>query len=310
MCLSNLWGRQMKDNLVAKSNDLIVASYSLTRNEQRLLLACISQIDSRPEAATVTVKDEFVVTTTQLKELYKDTSKNNAYRDLKIVSDTLFDREVTIALDDNQTLRTRFVSSVLFQPNDGQITITFAQKILPYLTQLKRNFTRYRLADTVELSSIYAIRLYELIVCWQGQNKWSETLELAEFRYMMGCEDKYKQFGQLRQSVIEKAIDQVNENTSYHVSVEYNKVRHTHRSVTFRFYKKGAIELTDEKGGLSSEKISRIVRSEQFIKDYNDHKRLSSQAKKDMQTFWDECEKLLAQHPQEFNKRPFDDYLK
>ena len=37
----------MKDNLVVKHNDLVTASYAMTRHEQNLLLSCISQIDSR-----------------------------------------------------------------------------------------------------------------------------------------------------------------------------------------------------------------------------------------------------------------------
>ena len=207
-------------------------------------------------------------------------------------------------------LRTRFVSSVLFQPEKSQITVTFAQKILPYLTQLKKNFTRYRLADTVELTSIYAIRLYEMVVCWQGQNRWSETLDLGEFRYMMGCVGKYKQFGQLRQSVIEKAVEQINENTAYNVSVKYRKIKHTYKSVTFSFYKKGAISLTDDKGALSLDKIRRIVRSAQFTADYNNHQLLSVEARDSNEAFWAKAEQLIAESPKEFSKRPFDDYLK
>lgn len=300
----------MKNNLVAKSNDLIVASYELTRNEQRLLLACISQINSQPNASEITMQDEFVVTTEQMKELYKDSSKDNVYRDLNVVANNLFEREVKIALPDNEMLRTRFVSSVLFQPEKSQITVTFAQKILPYLTQLKKNFTRYRLADTVELTSIYAIRLYEMVVCWQGQNRWSETLDLGEFRYMMGCVGKYKQFGQLRQSVIEKAVEQINENTAYNVSVKYRKIKHTYKSVTFSFYKKGAISLTDDKGALSLDKIRRIVRSAQFTADYNNHQLLSVEARDSNEAFWAKAEQLIAESPKEFSKRPFDDYLK
>ena len=300
----------MKNNLVAKSNDLIVASYELTRNEQRLLLACISQINSQPNASEVTMQDEFVVTTEQMKELYKDSSKDNVYRDLNVVANNLFEREVKIALPDNEMLRTRFVSSVLFQPEKSQITVTFAQKILPYLTQLKKNFTRYRLADTVELTSVYAIRLYEMVVCWQGQNRWSETVDLGEFRYMMGCVGKYKQFGQLRESVIEKAVEQINENTAYNVSVKYRKIKHTYKSVTFSFYKKGAISLTDDKGALSLDKIRRIVRSAQFTADYNDHQLLSVEARDSNEAFWNKAEQLIAESPKEFTKRPFDDYLK
>ena len=37
----------MKDNLVVQHNDLVTASYAMTRHEQNVLLSCISQIDSR-----------------------------------------------------------------------------------------------------------------------------------------------------------------------------------------------------------------------------------------------------------------------
>ena len=40
-------GLAMKDNLVVQHNDLVTASYAMTRHEQNLLLSCISQIDSR-----------------------------------------------------------------------------------------------------------------------------------------------------------------------------------------------------------------------------------------------------------------------
>lgn len=301
----------MENNLVAKSNDLVVASYALTRHEQNLLLACVSQINSLPDAPIVSIESRFVITVEQIKDLfYRGSTERNAYRDLKKAADHLFEREVTIKLDKDETLRTRFVSSVKFQPNDSQVTLRFAEDILPYLTQLKNNFTRYRLADTVELTSVYAVRLYEMIVCWQGQNRWSETIELDDFRYMMGVEDKYRQFSNLRDRVIDTAVEQINENTNYNVTVSYRKVKREHRSVTFKFYKKGAISLTDDKGALSLDKIRRIVRSAQFTADYNDHQLLSVEARDSNEAFWTKAEQLIAESPKEFTKRPFDDYLK
>lgn len=300
----------VKNNIVAKSNDLIVASYLMTRHEQNLLLACMSKIDSRPDANNLTIDDEFVINIKDVKAFFYDPkTERNAYRDLKKASDNLFDREVMIALPDNKTLRTRFISGIVFDPDCGKITLTFAQKILPYLTQLKRNFTTYRLADTVELSSVHAVRLYELMVCWSGQNRWAETIDIEDFKYMMGIEGKYTQFSNLRDRVIETAITQINENTSYNISVSYRKVAREHRSMTFKFYKKDAIKLTED-GALSVDKIYRIVRTDQFVADYNNHPMLSGEAKRSNEKFWEECEVLLASHPKEFTKRPFNDYLK
>ena len=53
--------------LVKKANDLTIAQYSMTLNEQRLLLACISQI---PIDAPITSEFEFVLTIEQAQELF------------------------------------------------------------------------------------------------------------------------------------------------------------------------------------------------------------------------------------------------
>ena len=301
----------MQNNIVSKSNELIMANYSLTRHEQNLILACVSQIDSRPEANLVTINDEFVVTVEEIKNLfYNDSNKANIYRDLKSASDHLFSREVYIDLPDNEKLRTRFISGIKYQPDKAQVTLTFAQNILPYLTQLRKNFTSYKLIETVQLTSIHAVRLYEMVVCWSGQRKWSETMSIDDFKYMMGVEDTYKQFSNLREKVIEAAVKQINENTKYQITVSYKKVSKTFVSVTFKYYIKGAKILATKDGEMSLDKIKAIVQSDQFMKDYNDYKLLSGEAKKDTNKFWSEMYDFLANNLKDFNKRPLEEYLK
>lgn len=300
----------MENNIVAQSNDLVTAVYSTTLKEKVLLLACMSQIDSREGAKLITPQTKFVVTVEQMRELfYDDKNAKNAYRDLASASTRLKRREVTISLDDNKTLLTEFVSGVLFDPNNGQVTLTFAEDILPYLTQLKNSFTTYKLLDISDLSSTHAIRLYELITYWLGTNKFSVTLDLDDFRYQMGVANKYKQFGQLRSYVIDKAIDEINEHTSYRVNVTFRKVKKTFVSMTLNFYNKESIGLTDNKGKLSKDKIRAIVRTSLFVSDYNDHPLLSVEARDSNEAFWAAAETLLLKEPKQFNKRPFDEYL-
>lgn len=300
----------MENNLVVQSNDLITAVYSTTIKEKVLLLACMSQIDSRENAKEITKQTKFVVTVEQMRELFfDDKNTKNAYRDLTNASTRLKRREVVISLGDNKTLLTEFVSGVLFDPDNSQVTLTFAEDILPYLTQLKSNFTKYKLVDISDLSSIHAIRLYELITYWIGTNSYSKTLDLDDFRYQMGVAGKYKQFGQLRKSVIDKAIDEINKNTAYRVTATFRKVKNTHVSMTLNFYKKESIGLTDEKGGLSKDKIRAIVRTPLFVSDYNDHKLLSVEARDSNEAFWAAAEKLLLSEPEQFSRRPFDEYL-
>ena len=135
--------QNLKNNLVVKSNELIMASYAMTVNEQRVLISCISQIDSRQTLAGEAV---FRLSVEQARDLfYTKGDQRHAYRDLKEACERLFERKVRIDLPDNKELLTRFVQSVVFDPDNGHADIRFAKEILPYLSQLEANFTKYRL---------------------------------------------------------------------------------------------------------------------------------------------------------------------
>lgn len=231
----------MDNNLVVKANELVLASYAMTRHEQNLLIACISQIDSRKA-----IEDDksFVITVEQAKDLFYDNkSADNAYRDLQTASERLFDRKVRLDIGDGKELLTRFVQSVIFDPNHGAVTLRFATDIKPYLSQLEKNFTQYRLSNVVQLTSQHAVRLYELIVCWAGQGQRYKELEMDEFRHLMGLDGKYKQFGELKRYVLTPASEQINESTDFGVRISFRKVGRTYRYITLHFGRKADVEV-------------------------------------------------------------------
>lgn len=294
----------MDNNLVVQSNDLVQATYTMTTTEKELLLTCISRIDSRPEAPSITKQTKFTVTLQEIIDIfYRESNKKNAFRDVEIACNNLFEREVIIALDDGE-LRTRFISGVKLSKTEEKVTLTFAEDILPYLTQLKANFTKYKLLEISELSSIHAIRLYELIICWLGQFRYSKEFSLDDFRYIMGLKGKYKQFSELRKNVVDVAVKQINENTNYKVSVVYQKkaVGKGFKGLTLKFHKK-ILDKIAGKNGLTEEKIKAIVDNVQFMKDYNDHPSLTYQGKTDTDTFKREMMHIIQREPETFNKK-------
>lgn len=303
----------MKNNLISQSNDLVTASYSMSINEKELLLACISKIDSRPDRPEqVTPKTKFIVSVDTMKELFfTEKTRDNAYRDIKNAGNRLFEREVTIKLGGNEYLRTRFVSGILFSPDKAQITVTFAEDILPYLTELSANFTKYKLYEVAEFSSAYSIRLYELIVMWINQFQYKKEFDLYEFKELMGVQGKYKQFTPLRERVIETAINEINEKTNYKVSVSYKKVSRSFVGLTLSFHKKTLDKIADKNGTLSQDKIKAIVNSVQFMNDYNDHPELSYEGKMNTDAFKREMMMIIQRQPESFNKKgkTLDTYL-
>lgn len=228
--------KPLSDNLVVKSNELIMASYAMTVNEQRLLLACIGQIDSRQTLETEAV---FTLSVEQARDLfYSKGDQRNAYRDLQEAAERLFERKVRIDLGGQKELLTRFVQSVRFDHDRGSVQVRFAHEILPYLSQLERNFTKYRLSNIVQLTSSHAVRIYELIVSWGTQGQWYKEMEIDEFRELLGLGEKYKQNGELRRFVTDKAIEQINENTDFELDISFRKSKRAFKWIQLRFNRK------------------------------------------------------------------------
>lgn len=298
---------EMKDNLVVQSNDLILATYTMQKTDKELMLACISKIDSRVDAPTVTQDTEFKVSVDDIKSLFfgkKSKNVQNIYRDIESASKRLYDVDIIMELPNNKTLQTRLVSSIEYDPDNNEVVLSFASKILPYLTQLKANFTKYKLLEIGELSSIHSIRMYELVVMWVNQFQYSKDFTIEEFKQVMSVKNKYKQFSELRRYVIETAINDINENTNYRVSVEYHKKSRGkgYKGLKLKFHKK-ILDRVADKEGLTEEKIKTIVDNVQFMNDYNDHPSLSYQGKMDTEVFKREMIHIIQKEPESFNKR-------
>ena len=233
----------LQNNLVVKSNELITASYSMTVNEQRLLLACIGQIDSRTTLDNGAV---FRLSVEQARDLfYTKGDQRHAYRDMQDACERLFERKVRIALPESQELLTRFVQSIVFDPENGTADLRFAYEILPYLSQLEANFTKYRLSNIVQLTSSHAVRIYELIVSWATQGQYYKEMEIDAFRELLGLGEKYKQNGQLRQFVTDKAVQQINESTDFELDINFRKSKRTFKWIQLRFNQKAAAKAAD-----------------------------------------------------------------
>lgn len=297
----------MEKNLVVQSNDLILATYTMQKTDKELMLACISQIDSRPNAEEITQDTEFKVSADDIKSLFfgkKSKNEQNIYRDIENASKRLYHVDIVMSLPENKTLQTRLVSSIVYDPDNGEVVLSFASKILPYLTQLKANFTKYKLLEIGELSSIHSIRMYELVVMWINQFQYSKEFSLEEFKHVMSVQDKYKQFGQLKARVIETAINDINENTGYRVSVEYQKKSRGkgYKGLKLKFHKKLLDKIAGKDGTLTEDKIKSIVDNVQFMNDYNDHPSLSYNGKMNTDAFKYEMTNIIQREPESFKK--------
>jgi len=223
----------METPQIYKSNALLEASYRLSVYEQRIILACIAQVR---HDAPVTDQVRYRVSAQEIAEM-TGTQLATAYQHLRAASERLFERRVTLYKEPNggpaHELVTRWVQAVMYIENEGAVAIRFAAEILPYLTQLSEQFTRYALADVAKMTSAYAIRLYEMLIQWRGTGE--RVVEIDWLRDSLMLEGKYGDIQNLKRRVLEPAVEQINELSPLWVKWEQRKTgrRVTHLVFTF-----------------------------------------------------------------------------
>lgn len=229
--------KKTKALTVCKANKVIEASYKLSLNEQRLILACIGQVNSMKE---LTSADRFELTAKEFAKLF-NIKEDKAYQALKEVSEQLFERYVIIDNPDPEepTLKytkTRWISSIDYIPEKGKVAVYFAQRMLPYLSLLQGQFTKYKLEHIGKMTCVYAIRLYELLVQWQTVGK--REIALEELKELLQLEDKYDRMDNFKARVLEPAISDINTHSNFEVSWKQRKSGRNVTHLIFTFAEK------------------------------------------------------------------------
>ena len=102
-------------------------------------------------------------------------------------------------------------------------SLFFAPAVVPLITRLEEQFTKYDIEQISSLSSAYAVRLYELLICWRTTGK-TPIIELGEFRKRIGVLDtEYQRMDVFKRGVLELALKQINEHTDITATYEQHK---------------------------------------------------------------------------------------
>lgn len=230
----------MSEELVVKSNALIQAAYSLTVAEQKIILSAIAQV-RRDE--TVTDEKLYTITANALSDM-SGFKANHEYESLKEAAEKLWDRTLTVMDKPNgnghasgNKRRMRWVQEAIYLNDQGAVQLRFSKPILPYLTALSSEFSKYKLQHVANMTSRYGIRLYELLIQWRSTGE--RELELDWLRAAWELETKYKAIKDFKKYVIEPAVADVN--THSDLRVEWGQ-RKTGRRVTHLQFKFGPKE--------------------------------------------------------------------
>lgn len=235
---------------VYKSNALIEASYRLSVAEQRIMLACIAQV-RRDEPISDDVL--YSVTAQQIAEM-SGTSPKQAYRELQEAALRLKRREIRLTQEPNgrgvkrKTMVTGWVQTIFYVENEGRVELRFSRDMLPYLSELTEQFTRYALDDVAKMTSAHAIRLYELLAQWGTLSE--REISIDFLREAMQLDDSYPEYKEFKRRVLDVAVEQINQHSPLLVKWEPRKTgrKITHLNFTFKPKKRGrkpAVMLSD-----------------------------------------------------------------
>lgn len=211
--------------LVVKDNSLIQSSYTLDTVEQRLILLAIVQ--ARETEKGLTENSLLEVHASSYINTF-NVEKHTAYTVLKEASKSLFDRYATYHDTNPETgkdrsFHCRWVDKIGYEESSGTVYLRFTADIVPLITRLEKNFTKYEIEQISKLTSMYAIRLYELLIQWRSNGK-TPIFNLEVFRSRLGVEDgQYKTMCNFKTFVLDFALKQINKFTDIIAKYEQHK---------------------------------------------------------------------------------------
>lgn len=227
----------MKKKVVVKDNALVQASYTLDIIEQRLILLAIAE--ARETSHGITENSLLKIHASSYINTF-NVESHTAYTVLRDASKNLFERYVTYhdinpKTGKDRSFHCRWVDKIGYEQKSGIVYLRFTQEIVPLITRLEANFTKYDLQQVSKLTSAYAIRLYELLIQWRSAGK-TPFFNLSTFRQQLGVEEhQYKTMSNFKTNVLEYALEQVNKSTDISAKYQQHKKGRSISGFSFSF---------------------------------------------------------------------------
>ena len=249
-------------DLIVKDNALMNASYNLDLVEQRLILLAI--LEARESGKGINANDPLTVHAESYINQF-GVHRTTAYQALKDACKDLFARQFSYQEKRERgraNITSRWVSQIAYIDETATVEVIFAPAVVPLITRLEEQFSQYDIEQVSGLSSAYAVRMYELLICWRSTGK-TPVIELKEFRKRIGVLDtEYTRTDNLKMRVIELALKQINEHTDITATYEQHKKGRLIIGFSFKFkHKKKTASETPQNSDSSQhiEKPSQIL---------------------------------------------------
>lgn len=216
----------LKDNWsVVKANKLIEASYKLSLQEQRIVLALASRIRKED-------KDFhwYKVRISKLAKFLGIEKDKNIYANVRKTIRKMMQKILTVK-EDTVDIDLHWIDAASYGEK-GYVKITIHHELKPYLLELKSHFTRYCLKYVISFKSIYSIRIYELLKRYEPYKVM--TSELNILKQKLGVkEDEYSLYADFKNRILLVAQREILEKTD--ISFEFEEMKDWKKVVALKF---------------------------------------------------------------------------
>lgn len=319
-----LIGNAKDMSIVVKTNRLNMAIQNLSLAEIRLIQLAI--IDAREYGKGIDTVTSLSIHASRYSEAF-NVSRHAAYDAMINAEANLFKRYFTF-LDEADGLPTKstWITQVKYDKKNATIKIIFAPAVVNEITRIdgiEQFFSQYALEQIADMTSMYSIRLYELLNQWKTAKK-TPVFKLDIFRGQLGIEtNEYKRMSDFKRRVLDLAVNEINEKSDLKVSYEQEKQGSVITGFKFKVVakkkadsnKKSVVQRDDATSdmfvidGLNDNQLRRIARNPSFMADYNHLVSSTSPAGQNILVWESEMVERLKKDASDFKKRPIRDYL-
>ena len=218
---------ELNSNKVVQHNELIKGVAHMDLMPLKIFELCVSEIDtdSPPENNILFISKK------RLFDFFGSTDSNRHSRFKQAVK-KLQEQSVFQVVSLNNKGKEEYISivpipTIKWNNYSDEIEIEFNKHIMPYLINLKENFTQYLIRDIGKLSSKYSIVLYKWISMnynlyekYGNLNHKNPYIEIAELREFTNTANEYLRIDNFFREIIDKPLKDINDNTFFSVSYE------------------------------------------------------------------------------------------
>ena len=226
-------------NLIVKDNALITASHKLGEIEQRLILLAILKAREYCDSVEQLKGKELIIHANDYIQQF-GVDKDAGYKSLKKAVLGLFEAKWGYKFINNkgnaEVVYERFTQSAKYIENEATVKFMFADAIIPLLVELEKRFTTYEIEQVAQLSSSYAMRLYEFFMQHLDKKTGKGWLDISldDLRFRFGLlPTEYKRMCDFKRDVLELSLKQINTKTD--LSATYTQRKQGRIIVGFRF---------------------------------------------------------------------------